>query len=189
MNDQGYYLADLSGNDVPPPRRQPFQHKILGKSKPRKEILSDKYKLAGPLSEIGIDPSTLWSPDEKKFVYKKKNEKGDSWQYYVRNLSDPLGVGERDEYLIATVSLDSKTEFGWYPDSKHLITSECDSGKLPCVSGSIHLVEIDGTNNTQIYSGSMSLGNVFPTPDGSKIIILATFNQSAPPNLYAISLR
>lgn len=191
MNDKGYYLADLSGNDVPSatttavPTQETWHKQVLAK----KKSLSDKYKLAGELSKISIDQSTLWSPDEKKFVYKKKNEKGDSWQYYVRNLSDPLGVGERDEYLVATVSLESKTEFGWYPDSKHLITSECDSAKQPCVSGSIHLVEIDGTNNTQIYSGSMSLGSVFPTPDGSKIIILATFNQSAPPNLYAIALR
>jgi len=191
MNEKGYYLADLSGTDLPVatttavPTQNNWQKQVLAK----KKTLSDKYKLGVPLSEISTDPNTIWSPDEKKFVYKKKNEKGDSWQFYVRNLSDPLGVGEENEYLVATVSLDSKTEFGWYPDSKHLITSECDSAKQPCVSGSIHLVEIDGTNNTQIYSGSMSLGSVFPTPDGSKIIILATFNQSAPPNLYAISLR
>ena len=198
MNEKGYYLADLGNGDAPAatatavPALETWGKEILNK----RRLLSDKYNLAGDLKEIATDPQTLWSPDEKKFLFRRKNEKGDSWRYFVHNLTDPLGVGEADEYLVSTVSLDSEMKFTWYPDSKHLLSSECETQPkanqppgATCASGSIHLLEIDGTNNTQVYSGSMASDSLFPTPDGSKIIILATFNQTAPPNLYAISLR
>lgn len=164
----------------------------------KKKVLADRYKLKEELYLLSLDPTTVWSPDEKKFLYKKLTSKGDSVEYHVRNLTDPLGVGEKEDYLILTTAKDSITRVIWYPDSNNLVTSECEkyseskdvSGlKQSCLSGSIHLVNIDGTNNTQIYSGALASSEVFPTPDGSKIIILTTFNQTSSPNLYAIVLH
>ncbi len=193
MNEKGYYLANLGGGEQPTatstsePTKKVWDKELLEK----RVSLVDKFKLTFDLAKIATDSATIFSPDEKKFIYRKKNEKGDSWQYSVRILGDLLGVGEKEEYAISTVALNSQTRFFWYPDSKRVITSECGqfSEKGVCASGTIHLMDVDGTNNTQIYQGSLSSDLIFPTPDGSKIIILASFSQVSPPNLYAISLR
>lgn len=193
MNEKGYYLTSFGSGDQPTatttsePTKKLWDKELLEK----KVSLVDKFKLTFDLAKTATDSATLVSPDEKKFIYRKKNEKGDSWQYFVRVLGDLLGVGEEEEYAISTVALNSQTRFFWYPDSKRVITSECGQSneKGICTAGTIHLMDIDGTNNIQIYSGSLSSDLIFPTPDGSKIIILASFSQVSPPNLYAISLR
>jgi hypothetical protein len=70
----------------------------------------------------------------------------------------------------------------WLPDSKHVILHS---------SNTISIVEYDGTNTVQVYTGPFSLGFVYPWPNGTKLMILTNFNQSAivPENIYALSLR
>ncbi|MDP3998907.1 MAG: PEGA domain-containing protein [bacterium] len=70
----------------------------------------------------------------------------------------------------------------WFPDSRHLIwVGETD----------ISIVEYDGTNKNVIYSGPFENSFVYPWPNGSKILILTTYNRPAGvlPNLYSISLQ
>lgn len=70
----------------------------------------------------------------------------------------------------------------WLPDSRHIIVMK---------DASIHIVEYDGTNDTQVYAGPFQNNFVYPWPNGSKLIILTNFNQTetVPLNLYALGLR
>ncbi len=70
----------------------------------------------------------------------------------------------------------------WLPDSRHLIFIGEDG---------IRVSEYDSTNMTQVYAGPLSGNFVYPWPNGTKLLILTSFNQggTTPRNLYAVSLR
>lgn len=70
--------------------------------------------------------------------------------------------------------------FQWFPDSRHL---------MDAVDGAIRIKEYDNTNEIVLYSGPFSNEFFYPWPDGSKIMVTATFNVNSPLNLYAIELR
>jgi len=68
----------------------------------------------------------------------------------------------------------------WFPDSRHLLYTQ---------GGKIYLKEYDNTNETTVYEGPFISNFIYPWPDGSKILILASFSPSTPANLYAIELK
>jgi len=69
----------------------------------------------------------------------------------------------------------------WFPDSKHLIYVRNEQ---------IHIVEVDGTNDTIVYAGPFLNEFVFPWPNGSRIVMLTNLgNKTILPNLYTISLK
>lgn len=70
----------------------------------------------------------------------------------------------------------------WFPDSRRLIWVE---------EGNISILEYDGTNKATIYSGPFEDSFVYPWPNGTKLIILTTYNRPAgvESNLYSISLK
>lgn len=70
----------------------------------------------------------------------------------------------------------------WFPDSRRLIWVE---------EGNISILEYDGTNRATIYSGPFENSFVYPWPNGTKFIILTTYNRPAgvESNLYSISLK
>lgn len=105
----------------------------------------------------------LWSPDELKVAVEKDGE----IQVYDSKKDQLYKIGKFKEV-------------SWYPDSDHLIVVE---------DNTINIVESDGFNKTPIYAGSFDTTSVFSWPDGSKLIILASFNQAAGLNLYTINLR
>jgi hypothetical protein len=75
----------------------------------------------------------------------------------------------------------------WYPDSRHLLSFEPTAPESS--TGSITIMELDGANKKTIFSGQVKTGEIFPHPDGSKIIILTNFtNDPSQENLYSISL-
>lgn len=136
-----------------------------------------------------------WSPDETKVLYQASTsatlpliitprligfdttpedralKKG---QFYVYDTK------EDKNYKIGTETA-GRQELTWFPDSKHLISVR---------DGKIEILEYDGTNRTTIYAGPFVDNYVFPSPNGSKIIVLTNLgNSSIPPNLYTISLK
>lgn len=121
-------------------------------------------RLPANIKEL-ISPSTRvsWSPDELKLAL------GQDQKVQVYDLKKG-GLYELNPVI----------NFSWYPDSEHLVLVE---EKL------ISIVEADGKNKVGIYSGDFDPNRVFSWPDGSKLIILASFNQSAGSNLYTINLR
>lgn len=68
----------------------------------------------------------------------------------------------------------------WFPNSQHLFDLVVDTIKIQ---------EYDGTNQTNLFSGTINDNFVYPWPDGSRLIILTSFSPNSPPNLYSIELR
>ena len=68
----------------------------------------------------------------------------------------------------------------WLPYSHHLVFIQ---------NNKIKVIEYDGTNNLDLYAGQFDQKVVFPYPDGNKLIILTHPYDSAPENLYAISIK
>jgi len=94
--------------------------------------------------------------------------------YYVYDLE------EDRNFLIAPYQ--ENIPILWYPDSRHLITIE---------DSKIIILEYDATNRAVIYAGPFADNFVFPWPNGSQLIILASLNggSNLPPNLYSINLK
>lgn len=192
MNTQGYFLADLTKSN--PEVEATNSAEVLTQRwqeelNQKKLSLANRYKVPKTLLIEASQSATLWSPDERKFLYYRSQ--GQNLEYRVYNTTDPLGVGEKEEYSVIKIDKTQNTKFTWFSDSKHLILANCEreNKEKRCLAGSIHLIRIDGTNKTQVYQGTLSSTEAFPTPDGSKIIILTSFNENTEPNLYAIILH
>lgn len=192
MNKGGFYTLDLTASQIIPQATTsaaPAHSTWASLTLKNKQNLAKKYKVPQNMTEAATDPKTIWSPDERRFLYSV--ESGNELQYHVFDTTDPLGVGERQDYATLNLPKTQHAKATWYSDSKHLIVVTCtqENKDQRCLTGSIHLIRIDGTNDTQVYSGALSSVDVFPTPDGTKIIILTSFNENSSPNLYAIILR
>ena len=137
-----------------------------------------KLKVPRDLIETATAPKTQWSPDKKKFLFEKIRDDYKEWHVY--NGEEPLGVGRKREYIPLKLKKDSPAKIFWHATSNHLIVEN---------QGTISIVEIDGSNQTEVYSGNLTSPQVIPTPDGTNLIILASFKQNEPPNLYAIGLK
>jgi len=121
-------------------------------------------RLPESVKPLATDSAKIkWSPDEAKVALEKDHQ----IQVYdlKKDTWGPVGTPK---------------DYSWYPDSAHLILVD---------DGIISIVETDGSNKTTIYAGSFESNLVFPWPDGSKLVILASFNKAAGANLYSINLR
>ena len=138
---------------------------------------------------MATESAALWSPDERRFLYALSQ--GKKLEYHVYNTTDPLGVGEKEDTNVINLEKTQNAKISWLSDSKHILITTCTQQTKDeiCLSGVVQMVRTDGTNLTQIYSGALSSINVFPTPDGTKIIIQTSYNQNTQSNLYAIILR
>lgn len=95
-------------------------------------------------------------------------------------------------YLQATTSAQTATNFNvyhssvfantlqWFPDSKHLIFVE---------NSTIVIMEYDTTNRVTLYSGPFADDFVYPWPNGDRLIMLTSFSNDTPQNLYALELK
>jgi len=155
------------------------ERKIKRKAFIEKKLIESEVKPAATNKE------TLWSPDEDLFLYTKKFET--LTEYHIYNLTQPLPIGEKKDSLVLTVKKGEEPKIFWHSDSKHLILVEVND--LEKKLGSISIVETDGGNRTEIFSGSLFSFDVFPTPDGGSILALTSFNPKSEPNLYAIGIR
>lgn len=192
MNKSGYYVLDLTAVQIVPQATSSAQSVFAGWSaidREKKLAVLNKSRVPANLFNTATDSATIWSPDEKRFLYAEK--KPDSVEYHVFDTSDPLGIGEQDDYALVTIPKTQKSKITWYSDSKHLIISTCEQETKDqvCTAGNIRFIRTDGTNNTLVYAGALTSLDVFPTPDGTKLIILTSFNPNSTPNLYAIILR
>ncbi|OGH16198.1 MAG: hypothetical protein A3C30_02595 [Candidatus Levybacteria bacterium RIFCSPHIGHO2_02_FULL_40_18] len=113
-------------------------------------------------------PSVNSTPDERNlvagrtYIYDVREDKN----YFILD-PDQIGADNRNKYL-------------WHPDGRHLIFAR---------SGKINIVEYDGGNLTTVYNGPFLDNLVFPWPDGSSITIVTRLSESAPHNIYRISLQ
>ena len=192
MNKAGYYLLDLTAADASPQATSAAQAVFSQWSeidRAKKLALLKRGGVPETLFNVATESATVWSPDGKRFLY--TTQKQENLEYHVYDTSDPLDIGEKEDYTTVTIPKNQVSKVSWYSDSKHLIISTCEqeTKEQVCINGNIKLVRNDGTNSTLVYSGALTSIDVFPTPDGTKIIILTSFNPNSVPNLYAIILR
>ncbi len=180
MNQQGFYRLRLgTGGTIEAtssalPTAAEWEEISVAKA----HLMTSRIKIPHNLENIAKGSATPWSPDENKFTYRR--EDGETTEYWVYDGSEPLPVAQNRNNLILRTNEPEKVQISWFADSQHLILIE---------EGTISLIEIDGTNKTQVYNGALASEAVFPTPNGDKLIILTSFVEGAAPNLYAISLR
>jgi len=136
-----------------------------------------------------------FSPDEKKMLYvatasaqlasnlipplpasstQKETRTIEPNHYYIYDLE------EDKNFLISPFNQNAPVI--WYPDSNHVIMVE---------NAKIIIAEYDATNRHTVYAGPFSQNFIFPWPNGSRLIILASLNggSALPPNLYSINLK
>jgi len=183
INKERYFLVSLSGSQNINPESFSDPIPTYNAWKLQKEELLTKYleKLQIPdeILSLAKSPDAIWSPDFRKFMIKKSVEK-EKLTFEIYNFEDPLPVGEERKYTPLTIGTKDPVNVSWYSDSYHLVI----------VDGStIEIIRVDGSNRTEIFTGNLLSNLVFPTPSGDKVIVLSSFKQSAPGDLYTISLR
>ena len=182
-----YYLVDLNANtaestSAPELLRQTWNQEL---AKKRADFIA-KVNLPQELKEIATALDTIWSPDDKKFLYTETT--GTTISYKVYNMEKPLPVGEKVETVVFTIDTKNpKPKVSWYADSFHLILIENYSDQE--YKGTIGLIRIDGTNKTVVYNNSMYSDMVFSAPGGDKIIVLTSLKSGEQTDLYTVGIR
>lgn len=143
----------------------------------QKEALIERLELSKELASKAVGAMSAWSPDERKFLYKKSTD--GKWQFWVVNLSDPLPVSDKKHQMIWETK-NKKLQLFWLADSRHFVMIE---------GGTVSLLDLDGSNKRDLFHGELAESTALSTADLSKVIILTSFTPKALPNLYAISLR
>jgi hypothetical protein len=187
VDDDIYYLVDLTTGlaettSSPELIKESWAEKLAEK---RADFIR-RLDISEEIKTLALSTESLWSPDEKKFLY--TNQVGDQLEYRVYNIEKPLPVGEQVETLVFTTNAnDPQPYISWYADSYHLILTD----KIPNEEnrGSISIIRIDGTNKTEIYNSILYADMAYSSPSGDKIIILTSFKSGEQIDLYTVSIR
>lgn len=185
--DEKFYIIDINTGTAETTTsaeltKKSWEEQLIQK---RTDFIS-KLDIPEELKSVAVDPNTIWSPDEKKFLYTE--EKDDNIEYHVYNLEKPLPVGEKVQTLVFSVPLGEKSpNISWYADSYHLIMVE--NYDEVAQRGTISLIRIDGTNKTELYNNTLMFDRAYSAPVGDKIIILTSLKSGEQTDLYTIGIR
>jgi len=154
--------------------------------------------------------SIVFAPDETKVLYTASGEEiipeelvsplpGASTQKQERDIKNGrtyvYDIKEDRNFLVSEtrVSLDTinylsgknnqepQNALRWFPTSSHLVLVEKDK---------VTIMDYDGTNKQQIYSGNYVLAHAYPFVNRARILILTNLGaESTPTNLYSLSLK
>ena len=146
------------------------------------------------LAEILTTKATniFFSPDETKIIYLASADAsipkelikpipGASTQTEERDIKKGrtyiYDIKEDRNFMIT----DKAQTLRWYPTSKQILLTDKDK---------IVLLDYDGTNKQEVYSGSYSFPFAFPTANADRIIILTNLGASSTTeNLYTLILK
>jgi len=182
-----FYLVDLQigvaqSTASPEKVRKEWSEEL---TKKRNDFL-ERLEIPDDIRTVAIQPTTLWSPDDKKFLFTKVT--GQETEYRVYNMEKPIPIGEKVDNLVFTLKKsDQQPKISWYYDSFHLILTSLDPEEKN--RGTISIIRIDGTNKTEIYNNTMYSDNVYSGPGGDKLIMLTTFKSTGATNLYTLGIR
>lgn len=182
-----FYLIDLDTNTAqttttPDLTRQTWAETLLRK----RTDLIDKLEISDEIKQLALSPKTVWSPDDKKFLYTLQN--GDQLEYRVYNMEKPLPIGEKAETMVFTTNVnDKQPKISWYADSFHFVMVEGDVEKDQ--KGIISLIRIDGSNKIEIYNNTLFSDTVYSVPGGDKMIIVTSYKSAGQTNLYTVAIR
>lgn len=81
----------------------------------------------------------------------------------------------------STVSEEITRRISWFPTSRNLVVAGASS---------VAIIDYDGTNTRQIFSGNYSSPFAFPTVSDDRVILLTNFGAvNTLPNLYSLNLK
>ncbi|MDP2874306.1 MAG: PEGA domain-containing protein [bacterium] len=188
MNNRGFFLVSSPGNpsrkDLPLSEetgvQQEWEEERLAKRLSFLEIATRKLEIPEEILRISTNSATLWSFNQRKFLYRKERE--GMVEFHSYNLEDPLPIGEVRDSKTLTLKADQieKVAIFWHSDNQHVVLVE---------NSVISLLEVDGSNQTEVFAGNLNPKFVFTAPGGDKLVILTSFNPKNDPNLYTVSLR
>lgn len=123
-----------------------------------------------------------WAPDETKILYSKDGKS----DFKVVDLSTKK-----------TYDMPKAYSYQWMNDSDHLVLVEATPSATPnqndnsFVQGKISIIEADGSNHDEMYSGTFNPDDVFLWPDDTRLVIVTAFQTAtaSQPNLYSINLK
>ena len=147
--------------------------------------------------------SFIFSPDDNMILYTASTSAnlpqnlvkplpGASTQTQERNINAGrtyvYDIKEDRNFLITdqavTINNIDKPEFSalrWMSTSRHLIWAG---------SGQAVIMDYDGTNRQNVYSGSYSMPSVFPFSNATRLLILTNFGSTDPiSNLYTLTVK
>ena len=186
-NANQFYLVDLTTRSAittsaPEVIRQEWKAEL-------EEIRGDfieRIDIPEEMRTIAIAETSMWAPDNKKFLYIREHE-GQN-EYRVYNMEKPIPIGESKDSLVFTTPVSNpQPHVSWYSDSFHLILVENYSQEE--TKGAISLIRIDGTNKTEVYSNTLYSDKVYSAPGGDKLIMVTSFTSSDETNLYTLGIR
>lgn len=139
----------------------------------------------------------LFSPDETMIMYTPiKNMDipnylipqlpGSSTQKQDRDIkvgkTYVYDIKEDRNFLISEDSIDSSSHaFYWMPDSRHILNP---------ITGKVVVMDYDGTNKQNVYSGSYISPFAFPYRNTTKLLILTNLGSiDQTPNLYELTIK
>lgn len=140
-----------------------------------------------------------WSPDESKILIASPNKSGSTPQPSQSPLKQPIPEQTPSAtdltyqvYDLLTgkqYSLSPSLRYSWLADSEHLVAVKEDPNAKELKRVSI--IEFDGTNEAIIYAGRFNPHEVFPWPDGSRLVVVTSLNipTASAPNLFGINLK
>lgn len=188
MNNRGFFLINSPGN---PSRkylplyeenslRRKWEEETLSKRQSFLETVTKKLDISEEILKIATESATLWSFNQRKFLYRK--ERGEIVEFHSYSFEEPLPVGETRDYktLVLKANQAKKIEILWHSDNRHFIIVEEDV---------ISLLELDGSNKIEVFAGILKPKTTFPAPGGDKLVVLTSFNPRTDHNLYTISLH
>lgn len=168
------------------------QAQVAGLRKPMRDMISQNFSILS------------WSPDDTRILYTASQsatlplmikprllgidtlrEVRDikAGGIYVYDLKEDrnLEIVKDTTLLCKDKGEECSPPINWFVDSDHLVFVH---------DNQIHMLEMDGTNDTTVYAGPFIGSSVFPWPNGEKLVILTDLNNpTILPNLYTISLK
>lgn len=140
----------------------------------------------------------LFSPNNEKVLYTAsasatlaenliKPLPGASTQKQARNIKEgKTYVYDIKEDLNFLIEESSSTLY-WLPTSRNLLKVE---EGLSAQTGKISVMDYDGTNRIEVFSGSFQFPYAFPYINASKLLILTNLGgDTSPLNLYSLSIK
>jgi len=85
-----------------------------------------------------------------------------------------------EENLLQWYLSQTQAPLYWLATSNHLVFLE---------DNQIKVIEADATNRQTIFAGPFENGYVFPSSDGSKLIVLTSLHPHLPANLYGVTIK
>lgn len=141
--------------------------------------LAESLPAEGKALAIAQGDRVVWSPDKLKFI--GYDEANGQRSYFVYNKED------NRRHATMTAAADQAV-VRWFADSNHLIVLQKE--QPTATTGKVQFMGMDGSNKVQVFSGTLIDDALFSFLDGSKLVILTTFNPQEPAHyLYSINLR